>query len=148
MSTKNLCCNSAKGRLPCLQCRDRERKTAGLYPTINSSPTSTTLSSGTPTTSTTVSSNYFLNSECQIQDPVILNPVGNQSTIYHATLANGQQVPVIPVSHIHVHDPRNQFYRPVSPLGKSRNEDLQTFWRSALQSIYCRLGTCIKHPLQ
>ena len=110
------------GRLPCLQCR--EDKSGGLYPTINASPTSTTLSSGTPTTSTTMSSNYFLNSECQLQDPVILSPVGQQTgnmgtmgTIYRATLANGQQVPVIPVSHIQLQDPRSQYFRPVSPLG-------------------------------
>ena len=108
------------GRLPCLQCR--EDKSGGLYPTINASPTSTTLSSGTPTTSTTMSSNYFLNSECQLQDPVILSPVGQQAgtmgTIYRATLANGQQVPVIPVSHIQLQpDPRSQYFRPVSPLG-------------------------------
>ena len=105
------------GRLPCLQCR--EDKSGGLYPTINASPTSTTLSSGTPTTSTTMSSNYFLNSECQLQDPVILSPVGQQTTgtIYRATLANGQQVPVIPVSHIQMGDPRSQYFRPVSPLG-------------------------------
>ena len=133
------------GRLPCLHCRDRDRdegkqgkggesnfkneffKTnsnsilSGLYPTINSSPTSTTLSSGTPTTSTTMSSNYFLNSECQLTpDPVILSPMsgscGPTSTIYRATLANGQQVPVIPVSHIQV-DQHSQYFRPVSPLG-------------------------------
>ena len=37
----------------------------GFYPNLNTSPTSTTLSSGTPTTSTTVS-NYFL-SDCQVK---------------------------------------------------------------------------------
>ena len=128
------------GRLPCLQCR--ETKSAGLYPTINSSPTSTTLSSGTPTTSTTMSSNYFLNSECQIaeQQPVILSPVGNQSTIYRATLANGQQVPVIPVSHIQIQnsnqDPRNQFFRPVSPLGHIYME---------IDPVYARLDPSDSH---
>jgi len=105
----------ATGRLPCFHCR--ESKSGGLYPTINSSPTSTTLSSGTPTTSTTMSSNYFLNSECQIQDPVVLSPVGQHSTIYRTKLANGQQAHVIPVSHIQIQDPRNHFFRPVSPLG-------------------------------
>ena len=64
-----------------------------------------------------MSSNYFLNSECQIQDPVILSPVGQHSTIYRAKLANGQQVPVIPVSHIQIADPGQHFFRPVSPLG-------------------------------
>ena len=106
----------ATGRLPCFQCRE-SKSGGGLYPTINSSPTSTTLSCGTPTTSTTMSSNYFLNSECQIQDPVILSPVGQHSTIYRAKLANGQQVPVIPVSHIQIADPGQHFFRPVSPLG-------------------------------
>merc|ERR1711892_989519 len=105
----------ATGRLPCFHCR--ESKSGGLYPTINSSPTSTTLSSGTPTTSTTMSSNYFLNSECQIQDPVVLSPVRQHSTIYRTKLANGQQAHVIPVSHIQIQDPRNHFFRPVSPLG-------------------------------
>jgi hypothetical protein len=37
----------------------------GFYPELNTSPTSTTLSSGTPTASTTVS-NYFL-SDCQVR---------------------------------------------------------------------------------
>ena len=104
------------GRLPCLQCREGK---GGLYPAINSSPTSTTLSSGTPTASTSVSSNYFLNAECQLQEPVVLSPPGNTATIYRATLANGQQVPVIPVSHLQLaaSDPRSQYFRPVSPLG-------------------------------
>jgi hypothetical protein len=54
--------------------RDSQKKAAsgddeddgedGFYPDLNTSPTSTTLSSGTPTASTTVS-NYFL-SDCQV----------------------------------------------------------------------------------
>ncbi len=42
----------------------------GFYPELNTSPTSTTLSSGTPTASTTVS-NYFL-SDCQVRQSVFL----------------------------------------------------------------------------
>jgi hypothetical protein len=42
----------------------------GFYPELNTSPTSTTLSSGTPTASTTVS-NYFL-SDCQVSELVVL----------------------------------------------------------------------------
>ena len=109
----------ATGRLDaCLKCKDGK---GGLYPGINSSPTSTTLSSGTPTTSTTMSSNYFLHSECQVREPVVLSPITTSShaTIYKTTLANGQSAHVIPVSQLTAagNVPGNHYFRPVSPLG-------------------------------
>jgi len=107
----------SSGHIPCLKCSDSETdKNNGMYPNINSSPTSTTLSSGTPTTQTTMSSNYFLNTDCQIQQPVITSPKG-QNTIYRTRLANGQFAHVIPISHLNVQDPNNTFFRPVSPFG-------------------------------
>ena len=106
------------GRLDaCLKCKETK---GGLYPGLNSSPTSTTLSSGTPTTSTTMSSNYFLHSECQVRDPVVLSPINNatHATIYRTTLANGQSAHVIPVSQLTAADMSgNHYFRPVSPLG-------------------------------
>jgi hypothetical protein len=109
----------ATGRLDaCLNCKEGK---GGLYPGLNDSPTSTTLSSGTPTTSTTMSSNYFLHSECQVREPVVLNPISsaNHATIYRTTLANGQSAHVIPVSQLTAagNVPGNHYFRPVSPLG-------------------------------
>jgi len=109
----------ATGRLDaCLTCKEGK---GGLYPGINSSPTSTTLSSGTPTTSTTMSSNYFLHSDCQVREPVVLSPISSSShaTIYRTTLANGQSAHVIPVSQLTAagNVPGNHYFRPVSPLG-------------------------------
>ena len=110
----------ATGRLDaCLTCKDSK---GGLYPGLNSSPTSTTLSSGTPTTSTTMSSNYLLHGECQqVREPVVLSPIssGSHATIYRATLANGQSAHVIPVSQLTApgNVPGNHYFRPVSPLG-------------------------------
>ena len=109
----------SKSNIPCLRCSDVEgNKSSGLYPNLNSSPTSTTLSSGTPTTQTTMSSNYFLNADCQLhQQPVIVSPIGPGNTIYRTRLANGMQAHVIPVSQLQVQDPNNRFFRPVSPFG-------------------------------
>merc|ERR1740129_1463479 len=42
-------------------------------------------------------SQYFLNNECQVLRPLMITPIGPNSTIYRATFANGQQAHVIPI---------------------------------------------------
>merc|ERR1711973_422232 len=42
-------------------------------------------------------SQYFLNNECQVLRPLMIAPIGPNSTIYRATFANGQQAHVIPI---------------------------------------------------
>ena len=128
----------ATGRLDaCLSCKEGK---GGLYPGINSSPTSTTLSSGTPTTSTTMSSNYFLHSDCQVREPVVLSPITSSShaTIYRTTLANGQSAHVIPVSQLTAagNVPGNHYFRPVSPLGHIYME---------IDPVYAKLDAAQQH---
>ena len=100
------------GRLGCLHCR-RGSKTEGLYPTISCSPTSTTLS-GTPTTITTMESNYFLHSECPPPPPPVLSPAQVQQvkSVYQLEACS-----LHPVSELEVRDLRPGYLRPVSPLG-------------------------------
>ena len=100
---RRLSLRSDNGLQSCLHCR-RASKTDGLYPTISSSPTSTTLS-GTPTTITSMSSNYFLPSECPSQ-------LQQVKSIYQLEPGQLQQPSVIPVSQL-----RPGYLRPVSPLG-------------------------------
>ena len=103
------------GGLDCLHCR-RGSKTEGpgWYPTISCSPTSTTLS-GTPTTITTMESNYFLHSECPPPPPAQLQPV---KSLYQIEPCQLHPPSVLqPLTELQVRDLRSGYLRPVSPLG-------------------------------
>merc|ERR1719477_143093 len=81
-----------KSKIPCLESRE---PTPGYYPYLSSSATSTTITATTPDKNN--SSQYFLNNECQVLRPLMIAPIGPNSTIYRATFANGQQAHVIPI---------------------------------------------------
>ena len=117
-----------QGLQGCLHCR-RVSKAESHYPAMNSSPTSTTLS-GTPTTITSMSSNYFLQSECpaQLQQVKSIYEVEpgqlhhhhvEPGQLHHHHMEPGQlhHPSVIPVSQLQVRDLRSGYLRPVSPLG-------------------------------
>merc|ERR1711981_1528520 len=81
-----------KSKIPCLEARE---PTPGYYPYLSSSNTSTTITATTPDKNN--GSQYFLNNECQVLRPLMIAPIGPNSTIYRATFANGQQAHVIPI---------------------------------------------------
>merc|ERR1719343_30231 len=83
-----------KSKIPCLEARE---PTPGYYPYLSSSATSTTITASTPDKVAASHSQYFLNNECQVLRPLMIAPIGPNSTIYRATFANGQQAHVIPI---------------------------------------------------
>merc|ERR1712107_384067 len=74
-----------------------ENGSPGYYPCLSSSATSTTITASTPDKVAASHSQYFLNNECQVLRPLMIAPIGPNSTIYRATFANGQQAHVIPI---------------------------------------------------
>ena len=81
--------------VPCLE--SAESGSPGYYPYLSSSATSTTITASTPDKVAASHSQYFLNNECQVLRPLMITPIGPNSTIYRATFANGQQAHVIPI---------------------------------------------------
>lgn len=92
-SKGSLGCSSAS--VPCLE--PGENGSPGYYPYLSSSATSTTITASTPDKVAASHSQYFLNNECQVLRPLMIAPIGPNSTIYRATFANGQQAHVIPI---------------------------------------------------
>ena len=92
-------CGGGSPSLPCLESKDG--RTAGYYPYLSSSTTTTTLTPPTPGgggDQDAAASQYCLSNECQVLRPLMITPIGPNSTIYRATFANGQQAHVIPIS--------------------------------------------------
>ena len=76
-------------------CSESAEQRTGYYPYLSSSTTTTTLSPPTPGDG---DPQYCLRNECQVLRPLMITPIGPNSTIYRATFANGQQAHVIPIS--------------------------------------------------
>jgi len=86
------------GNWPCIESKE-QRGSGGYYPYLSSSTTTTTLTPPTPGAGGEGgNSQYCLQNECQVLRPLMITPLGPNSTIYRATFANGQQAHVIPIS--------------------------------------------------
>ena len=102
--SKSVCGSS----LPCLESKDQR---TGYYPYLSSSTTTTTLTPPTPGQEQDPSQ-YCLRNECQVLRPLMITPIGPNSTIYRATFANGQQAHVIPINQ---QQTANKNFRPITP---------------------------------
>lgn len=119
---KFLQARKAQGGLPCFHCKKSDSQTSsgsGLYPALTSSPTSTTVSAGTPTTMN-ASSNYLVQileqqAETMKQVKIAQKAMPQQyasknSSIYQVTAPRAQQG--------HQQHPQTaNVFRPVSPYG-------------------------------
>ena len=102
--SKTMCGGSS---WPCFRTKDER---TGYYPYLSSSTTTTTLTPPTPGDQD--QSQYCLRNDCQVLRPLMITPIGPNSTIYRATFANGQQAHVIPISN---QNTVGKNFRPITP---------------------------------
>ena len=123
--SKGIC----KNKIPCLETKE---SSPGYYPYLSSSNTSTTITATTPDKNTS-SSQYFLNNECQVLRPLMITPIGPNSTIYRATFANGQQAHVIPIDSAEQQSNKYQF-RPITPSASHIYMEIDPVYNSETMS--------------
>jgi len=121
--SKGMC----KSKIPCLESRE---PTPGYYPYLSSSATSTTITATTPDKNN--SSQYFLNNECQVLRPLMITPIGPNSTIYRATFANGQQAHVIPIEQSN--EVNKYQFRPITPSASHIYMEIDPVYNSETMS--------------
>jgi hypothetical protein len=118
-----------RAKLPCLKTKE---SSPGYYPYLSSSNTSTTITATTPDKNT--GSQYFLNNECQVLRPLMITPLGPNSTIYRATFANGQQAHVIPIDSA-ANDAANKYqFRPITPSASHIYMEIDPVYNSETMS--------------
>ena len=117
-----------KNKIPCLEAKE---SSPGYYPYLSSSNTSTTITATTPDKNT--GSQYFLNNECQVLRPLMITPIGPNSTIYRATFANGQQAHVIPIEPTANEGNKYQF-RPITPSASHIYMEIDPVYNSETMS--------------
>jgi len=122
-------CSSSS--VPCLEAA--ESGSPGYYPYLSSSNTSTTITASTPDKVASSHSQYFLNNECQVLRPLMITPIGPNSTIYRATFANGQQAHVIPIESGSETGQKYQF-RPITPSASHIYMEIDPVYNSETMS--------------
>ena len=123
-----------KNKLPCLEASE---SSPGYYPYLSSSNTSTTITATTPDKNTGPGhggSQYFLNNECQVLRPLMITPIGPNSTIYRATFANGQQAHVIPIEPNSANDGNKYQFRPITPSASHIYMEIDPVYNSETMS--------------
>ena len=123
-----------KNKLPCLEAKE---SSPGYYPYLSSSNTSTTITATTPDKNTAPGhggSQYFLNNECQVLRPLMITPIGPNSTIYRATFANGQQAHVIPIEPNSANDGNKYQFRPITPSASHIYMEIDPVYNSETMS--------------
>ena len=119
-----------KNKIPCLEAKE---SSPGYYPYLSSSNTSTTITATTPDKNT--GSQYFLNNECQVLRPLMITPIGPNSTIYRATFANGQQAHVIPIEPGQADTNTNKYqFRPITPSASHIYMEIDPVYNSETMS--------------
>ena len=118
-----------KNKIPCLEAKE---STPGYYPYLSSSNTSTTITATTPDKNT--GSQYFLNNECQVLRPLMITPLGPNSTIYRATFANGQQAHVIPIDSDQSDGANKYQFRPITPSASHIYMEIDPVYNSETMS--------------
>ena len=118
-------------KLPCLEAA--QASSPGYYPYLSSSNTSTTITATTPDKNTAAGSQYFLNTECQVLRPLMIAPLGPNSTIYRATFANGQQAHVIPIEPA-ANDGNKYQFRPITPSASHIYMEIDPVYNSETMS--------------
>ena len=118
-----------KNKIPCLEAKE---STPGYYPYLSSSNTSTTITATTPDKNT--GSQYFLNNECQVLRPLMITPIGPNSTIYRATFANGQQAHVIPIDSDQTDGANKYQFRPITPSASHIYMEIDPVYNSETMS--------------
>ena len=121
----------ASTSVPCLESADGG--SPGYYPYLSSSNTSTTITASTPDKVAASHSQYFLNNECQVLRPLMITPIGPNSTIYRATFANGQQAHVIPIDAGSEPGQKYQF-RPITPSASHIYMEIDPVYNSETMS--------------
>merc|ERR1712130_268368 len=116
-----------KNKIPCLEAKE---SSPGYYPYLSSSNTSTTITATTPDKNT--GSQYFLNNECQVLRPLMITPIGPNSTIYRATFANGQQAHVIPIEQSN--EVNKYQFRPITPSASHIYMEIDPVYNSETMS--------------
>ena len=133
-SKGSLSCSSAS--VPCLE--PGENGSPGYYPYLSSSATSTTITASTPDKVAASHSQYFLNNECQVLRPLMIAPIGPNSTIYRATFANGQQAHVIPIDSTcqeQQQQPGQKYqFRPITPSASHIYMEIDPVYNSETMS--------------
>merc|ERR1712130_716668 len=127
-SKGSLSCSSAS--VPCLE--PGENGSPGYYPYLSSSATSTTITASTPDKVAASHSQYFLNNECQVLRPLMIAPIGPNSTIYRATFANGQQAHVIPIEQSN--EVNKYQFRPITPSASHIYMEIDPVYNSETMS--------------
>merc|ERR1719443_2563625 len=120
-----------KNKIPCLEAKE---SSPGYYPYLSSSNTSTTITATTPDKNT--GSQYFLNNECQVLRPLMITPIGPNSTIYRATFANGQQAHVIPIEPNSANDGNKYQFRPITPSASHIYMEIDPVYNSETMSVW------------
>jgi len=126
-------------KLPCFHCKKSEstNSASGLYPALTSSPTSTTVSVGTPTTAVSASSNYLVQILEQQAETMKQVKAGNGksqqqqckgSSIYRVTAPRSQYNLSQQSNGI------NNVFRPVSPYGHHIYMEIDPVYAHAAES--------------
>merc|ERR550532_623640 len=118
-----------KNKIPCLEAKE---SSPGYYPYLSSSNTSTTITATTPDKNN--GSQYFLNNECQVLRPLMITPLGPNSTIYRATFANGQQAHVIPIDSDQTDGANKYQFRPITPSASHIYMEIDPVYNSETMS--------------
>merc|ERR1719400_155249 len=118
-----------KNKIPCLEAKE---SSPGYYPYLSSSNTSTTITATTPDRNN--GSQYFLNNECQVLRPLMITPLGPNSTIYRATFANGQQAHVIPIDSDQTDGANKYQFRPITPTASHIYMEIDPVYNSETMS--------------
>ena len=116
--------------IPCLESKE---SSPGYYPYLSSSNTSTTITATTPDKNT--GSQYFLNNECQVLRPLMITPLGPNSTIYRATFANGQQAHVIPIDQSSGAEANKYQFRPITPSASHIYMEIDPVYQQASETL-------------
>ena len=122
-------------KLPCFHCKKSEstNSASGLYPALTSSPTSTTVSVGTPTTAVSASSNYLVQILEQQAETMKQVKAGNTKTLQQPCKGSSIYRVTAPRSQYNLSQQTNVF-RPVSPYGHHIYMEIDPVYAHAAES--------------
>ena len=122
-------------KLPCFHCKKSEstNSATGLYPTLTSSPTSTTVSVGTPTTVVSNSSNYLVQILEQQAETMKQVKACNNKGLQQQCKGSSVYRVTAPRSQYNLSQQSNVF-RPVSPYGHHIYMEIDPVYAHAAES--------------
>ena len=132
-------------KLPCFHCKKSEstNSASGLYPALTSSPTSTTVSVGTPTTAVSASSNYLVQILEQQAETMKQVKAGKQQAQQQQCKGSSIYRVTAPRSQYNLSQQSNVF-RPVSPYGHHIYMEIDPVYAHAAESAASEIHSDIQ----